>query len=106
MMSFTAGPRLSISSMRAEYFSTNERAVNLPDFMPSCNSAMVISSSSNGLTSGAGDFDGGAISRAAPRAGYKLAAAVVVTAFCRNWRRERGEMGMVVLESELSCGEY
>ena len=51
MIAFTAGPRLSISSMRAEYFSTSDRAVNLPDFIPSCSSEIVISSSSNGLTS-------------------------------------------------------
>ena len=51
MIAFTAGPRLSISSMRARYFSANECAVNLPDFIPSCSSGIVISSSSKGLTS-------------------------------------------------------
>src|ERR1022692_4092443 len=72
MIAFSAGPRLSISglsisSMRARYFSASDRAVNLPDFIPFCSSGIVISSSSNGLTSagcgtggGAGGAGGGA----------------------------------------------
>ena len=49
----SAGPCLSISWMRARYFSVRERAVNLPDFIPRCNSAMVNSSSSKGRMFGA-----------------------------------------------------
>src|SRR5580704_7236462 len=45
------GPFLSIASIRARYSSAIERTVYFADFMPSCNSAMVISSSSNGFTS-------------------------------------------------------
>ena len=72
---FTAGPVLSISSMRAPYFSTRDLAVNLPDFIPSCNSEIVISSNSKGLMSGA-LLLAGAITRAPPSAGYKSAALV------------------------------
>ena len=50
MTEFTAGPCLSIASMRARYFSAIERAVNLPDFIPSWRAAMVISSNSKGGT--------------------------------------------------------
>src|SRR6266851_4106814 len=65
-----AGPCLSISSMRAVYLSTSERAVNLPDFIPSCRSAIVISSSSKDLTSVAGRLEAlEEMSRAAPSAG-------------------------------------
>ena len=45
---FIAGPCLSISSMRARYFSVIERALNFPEAIPACRSAMVISSNSNG----------------------------------------------------------
>jgi hypothetical protein len=45
-----AGPFRSMASMRARYFSARERALCFPDFIPSCRSAMVISSSSNGST--------------------------------------------------------
>src|SRR5215472_1344637 len=65
----TAGPCLSISLILAVYLSTSERAVNLPEFMPSCNSVMVISSSSKGFTSATTDAAGLEISRAAPSAG-------------------------------------
>jgi len=41
MTLLSAGPCLSISSMRADYFPPGDRAVNLPDFIPSCRSAMV-----------------------------------------------------------------
>src|SRR5580692_11568525 len=44
-----AGPCLSISSIRARYFSVIERALNFPEANPACRSAMVISSNSNGL---------------------------------------------------------
>src|ERR1035437_6818063 len=54
MIALSAGPRLSTSAIRSKYFSARERAVNFPDFMPSCSSPMVISSSSNGFTSCAG----------------------------------------------------
>jgi len=47
MTAFIAGPRLSIASMRTRYFSAIERAVNLPDFIPSWRAAIVISSKSN-----------------------------------------------------------
>src|SRR5271157_485842 len=99
MMELRAGPRLSTSSMRAEYFSTSDRAVNLPDFIPSCSSAIVISSSSKGLTSRFGpehalppEVDGAAddaAARAAPSAGYSAEAAPVASADCRKERRER-----------------
>ena len=48
----SAGPCLSISSIRARYFSVMERAVNFPEAIPACRSAMVISSNSNGFISG------------------------------------------------------
>src|SRR5271165_5464205 len=69
MIALTAGPRLSISSMRLVYFSTSDRAVNLPDFKPSCSSVIVISSSSKGLTAGEAGSAGGAAARPAPSAG-------------------------------------
>jgi len=47
MMLFIAGPCLSMLSIRSRYFSTSERALNLPDFIPACISVMVISSSSD-----------------------------------------------------------
>ena len=43
------GPCLSISSIRARYFSVIERALNFPEAIPVCRSAMVISSNSNGF---------------------------------------------------------
>src|ERR1035438_4731457 len=102
-IAFTAGPRLSISSMRAAYFSTSDRAVYLPDFIPSWSSGMVISSSSNGLTSagwrpGTGTFGGGAeTSRAAAPAAYMGARAPAVvpsTAVWRNVRRVGLDFGL------------
>src|SRR5215469_3213559 len=104
MMAFTEGPRLSMSSMRAVYFSTNEWAVCLPEFIPSCSSVTVVSSSSNGLTSDTGFA--GDVSRAPPRAGYSTAAVLVVTAFCRNLRREGRDVGMEVLRDEFGCAGY
>src|SRR6202050_2068844 len=95
-MLLIAGPCLSISPMRAEYFSTRERAGNLPDFIPSCKSMIVISSSSKGWTSGAAGapFEGLAVadvvSLADPNAGYsgvRLAAALPITVALRNERR-------------------
>src|SRR5258706_10915035 len=83
-----AGPFLSISWMRAEYFSTRDQSVNLPDFIPSCRPSMVISSSSKGLVSGAGAV--GVTSRAAPSAGYRgvmVAAALPIRVVLRNERR-------------------
>jgi len=49
MTALMAGPRLSILSIRARYFSANDRAVNSPDFMRACKSVTVASSSSNAL---------------------------------------------------------
>ncbi len=78
MIAFTAGPCLSTSSMRAEYFSTSDRDVNLPDFIPSCSSEIVISSNSKGFTSCAGfGMGSAATARPAPRAGYSAAAVPV-----------------------------
>src|SRR5271157_3605343 len=98
MMELRAGPRLSTSSMRAVYFSTSDRAVNLPDFIPSCSSAIVISSSLKGLTSGFGsghplppDVDEAgedAAAPAPPSAGKNAEGAPVTSADCRNERRE------------------
>ena len=51
MTLLTPGPCLSIASIRARYFSAIECAVYMPDFMPSCKSAMVFSSNSNEGTS-------------------------------------------------------
>ena len=87
-----AGPCLSISSMRAVYFSTSERAVNFPDFMPSCSSEIAISSSSNAFTSGARAGDGGAGERSraalsAGQSGASVAVAAPMTVFLRNERR-------------------
>ncbi len=105
MIAFTAGPRLSlrgvsISSMRAEYSSTSDRAVKRPDFMPSCNSEIVISSNSKGLTAEAGGV-AVVISRAALRAGVKATAVPAIIVFCKNLRREECEVkkGMVLLAS-------
>ena len=50
MTALIAGPRLSISLIRARYFSAIERAVYLPDFIPACKSLMVASSISKGFT--------------------------------------------------------
>src|SRR5271165_4537520 len=89
MTLFTDGPLLSTSSMRAEYFPTSDRAVNLPDFIPSCKSAMVTSSSSKALTSGTGAVGASAAAaRAAPSAGYIVAAAPVTSPDFKNDRRE------------------
>src|SRR5258708_3723811 len=89
MTALSAGPCLSTSSIRAEYFSTSERAVNLLDFMPSCNSEIVISSSSNdftagGPTAGSGDEEA---ARAALSAGYTVTALPVMMLLRRNERR-------------------
>src|SRR5215469_8190924 len=97
MIALTVG--LSISSTRAEYFSTRERAVNFPDFMPSCSSVIVISSSSKGLISGDAGL-AGARARAAPSAGYMTVAAVEVTAL---WRKLRRVLGMAILRRELAA---
>ena len=76
-----AGPCLSISSIRARYFSVIERAVNFPEAIPACRSAMVISSKSKGLISrGARQ---GVSSRAAARAG-KTAALTPARALVRK----------------------
>src|SRR5580698_594799 len=56
MIALRAGPCLSIASMRARYFSVIEREVNFPDFIPSCKSEIVISSSSNAGISPAEDL--------------------------------------------------
>ena len=90
MMAFTV--RLSMSSMRAVYFSTRDFAVNLPDFIPSCSSGMVISSSSNGLTSGAEDSATRETSRAELNAGRKATAADAVRVSCRNPRRDEPDL--------------
>ncbi len=52
MTLFTAGPCLSSASIRAKYFSAIARAVYFPAFIPSCSSAIVISSNSNVGTPG------------------------------------------------------
>ena len=93
MIAFMAGPRLSISSMRAWYFSTSERAVYLSDFIPSCSSGIVISSSSKALTSVAPDSVVGVIVLPALRAGNRAAVPPVVKAACRNLRREGAQFG-------------
>src|SRR5208282_1961649 len=94
-----AGPVLSISPIRAEYFSTRERAVNFPDFIPSCRAEIVISSSSKGLmveVSPAAATAGGSVgladatARAAPSAAYrgvKVAAAPPTRVGRRKERR-------------------
>src|SRR5580698_7781166 len=80
-----AGPCLSISSMRARYFSVMERVVNFPEAIPACRSAMVISSNSNGLTSAA---DGGqTASRAAANAGNTVAPTLASALVCKKRRR-------------------
>src|ERR1022692_3831610 len=84
-----AGPCLSISSIREVYFSTRERAVNLPDFIPSCRSVIVNSSSSKDLIPEAGTSD--SVSRAASRPGGESgandAAALPTTVALRKVRR-------------------
>src|SRR5208282_1742319 len=79
------------SSIRAVYFSTSDRAVNLPDFIPSCNSAIEISFSSNGLISAAAERVAAPAARPALRAGNNAAVPPVVRAACRNRRREAPE---------------
>src|ERR1019366_2184420 len=100
MTLLTEGPRLSTAAIRSWYFSTSDRAVNLPDFIPACSSTTVISSSSNGFTPEAeapvcaGSGAAADTSRAAPRAGQSgvMAAAVPPrTAVLRNERREEFE---------------
>ena len=90
------GPFLSTASIRARYSSVIERAVYLPDFMPSCNSAIVISSSSNGFTSAGSEEPvargGAAFSRTSIRdddrnTGANAAAIPVTAPACRNFRR-------------------
>src|ERR1700730_4338778 len=83
--------------MRDVYFSTRDRAVNFPDFIPSCSSEIVISSSSNGFTSGAAENGSagsapGVTTRPALRAGHSAAPPPVVRAACRNLRREGAEL--------------
>src|SRR5437868_3082327 len=109
MIAFTAGPRLSVSSMRCEYFSTNARAVNLPEVIPSCSSAMVISSSSKGATSGTGDVAGRGISRAPLKAGRRVTATPAAKLFCKNPRRDEPELdeGIVSTGNEIEPpGDY
>ncbi len=79
MMALIAGPRLSISSMRSRYFSAIDRAVYRPDFIPACNSATVVSSSSNGFTA-AGVCEGSAEDPAS-------AVALPSRLACKNVRR-------------------
>ena len=111
MTAFTAGPGLSLrgvstSSMRSRYFSTSERAVNFPDFIPSCNSGIVISSSSNAFTSGGADSTGAATTRPALSAGYSAAVPPAVRAVCRNLRREAEDLdgGIVSWHADRNLG--
>src|SRR5580692_7874817 len=71
MTPLSVGPCLSISSIRARYFSVIERAVNFPEAIPACRSAVVISSNSNGLISGVEAEQGTLL--AAARAGNTVA---------------------------------
>src|SRR5436309_960246 len=98
--------RLSMSSMRAVYFSTSDLAVNLPDFIPSCNSEMVISSRSNGFTSAAEDSAAREISRAELNAGRKATAAEAIRVVCRNPRRDEPELERMSVQwrSRLNAG--
>ena len=56
MTLFNCGPPVSIASIRARYFSTNDRAVNLPDSIPRCRSSIDSSLNSN---DGSLNTDGG-----------------------------------------------
>ena len=98
--------RLSMSSMRAVYFSTSDLAVNLPDFIPSCNSEMVISSRSNGFTSAAEDSAAREISRAELNAGRKATVAEATRVVCRNPRRDEPELERMSVQwrSRLNAG--
>ena len=82
----TLGPLLSIAAIRARYFSAIECAVYFPDFIPSCNSPIVISSNSNAGTSAATSLP-----RAAANTGCKTGPAAAATPpsklACKNVRR-------------------
>src|SRR5579872_2831197 len=91
-----AGPCLSIWSMRARYFSAMERALNLPDAIPACKSAIVVSSRSKGWISGI-DVRLAAW-RALARAGNAAALAVTRALVRRKLRRGR-EMESVLASS-------
>ena len=67
----TAGPCLSIASIRDRYFSAIDRAVNLPENIPAWRSEIVISSSSKDGKSGAEICAGS--SRAPAKAGNNAA---------------------------------
>src|SRR5580704_4394977 len=115
-----AGPLLSIASIRPRYSSAIERAVYFPDFMPSCSSAMVISSSSNGFTS-AGSYEpaargDAAFSRTSIRGddrntGANAAAIPVTAPACKNLRRAVARSSLFTFSGffkagHLSSGEF
>src|SRR6202035_2569143 len=78
------GPCLSISSILAKYFSAMERAVNFPEAIPDCRSAMVSSSKSNGLICGVGES---VSSRALAKAGNIAALTPAKALLCKKLRR-------------------
>src|ERR1700733_825245 len=96
MIALRAGPCLSIASMRARYFSVIEREVYFPDFMPSCKSEMVISSSSNAGTSPAKttDFLASATSPATSGFAAAVAIAAVPSKDARKNSRRAGAAGV------------
>src|SRR5207248_6711002 len=79
-----------MASIRARYFSLIERAVYLPDDSPAWRSAMVISSSSKGGTSGAGAV--AARVRAPDSAGSNAVLMPPRTLLCKKLLRG-GELG-------------
>ena len=79
------GPCLSISSMRARYLSVIDRALNFPEVMPACKSAMVISSNSKAFISASCAVE--ATSRAPARAGKTAALTPARALVCKKRRR-------------------